>query len=134
MNENPSPLWKKSEKSFLALEFLAEQVKALSEFTEGWVFGTLYTEPTLDEFSVRLIISPRTIEYEYEVFSLSFPVDQYPITIRANEDVNLELYHEASPIIRAGDEDEFVAILSDILASHTVTRVLETLTAVARDN
>jgi hypothetical protein len=114
------------------LDLVQEQIDLLYKQTEEWVVGRIETSVVDDEFRGVLILSPSTIDFDFEVITVTFGLEMYPTNMNVNEDIMLEAFGSSQGTLRAEDENEFVGYLEKILGSATTTRSIKTMMAVAR--
>jgi hypothetical protein len=102
---------------------LKEQASILTQMTNGLLIGEVIRVQSRDpEFWVILRIKvPALNSYTYSVVEVRYPPHIYPLTV-------IDLNGSGSPV-KCSSEEEFEAILSQILSSDPVKRVISTLLA-----
>ena len=68
--------------------------------------------------------APALDNYTYHLFTLSFGVDYYPANFTIDDDIAKEINADPAFGIVAVDEEEFIRVLSEVLASQKTRKVI----------
>lgn len=100
---------------------LKEQASALNALTKGILYGDVSVEASGSWFFITMsIVAPAIDNYKFDVLQLSHKVEIYPVTV-AQLDPRKEM--------ECQNEEELTAVLSSILGSERVGRVIRSLVA-----
>lgn len=119
-------------------EILEEQSDILPNLTEGKLYGEVvdYTNDVWEEldevketeFCYRLFIRSRFMEnYRFGVLTIFHNIDMYPVYIKADTSIHLELTNKKNGFLQANSEKEFKKTLASILQSEKVNVVIKSL-------
>lgn len=106
---------------------LKEQASKLSELTNMLLVGEVEIERKYAEIKMTLsIIAPSLDNYEYEVLRAAHEVLMYPVNVY---DINSATEAVPWEPIKCENETEFITVLTQILTSETVHKVIASLLA-----
>ncbi len=123
-------------------EILNEQASYLSSSTNGIVLAKLVRAriTALGEKFMRddifkfdfLLTSPKMSSYSYRAFGIEHDIRIYPVIFYIEESIDREIRHlcitdEDDEEIIANNEKEFLDILSNILSSKSIIKVVSSL-------
>jgi hypothetical protein len=98
------------------LTILREQASALSDATNGYLYGNAELTTSGDTFHVDLsIVAPSLDNYTFIVLSVTYNVYLYPVEI---------YFHATTRVERANNESEFEDILKKLLAAPEIQKVI----------
>ncbi len=77
--------------------------------------------------------SRKTPQYKFRVFLMYHDLILYPVTLFLENGICQEIRHNVPDLIWAEDEQEFTALLAEILNSDRVTQIVESLMKLNKD-
>ncbi|HEY3278124.1 MAG TPA: hypothetical protein VGJ94_16020 [Syntrophorhabdaceae bacterium] len=117
---------------------LREQASLLGQKTRNLLTGEVARPkvPT-DKFVYQFIIHSRTIEYSYHLLTITNDMNLYPVTITVSEETRKHVLSEiGNPLVDdpprgliAGDEEEFLNILEQVLGAPQTVKVVKSILA-----
>lgn len=100
---------------------LKQQAAMLGKMTDGLLVGDVLRDQRGQDFIARLRINvPALNSYIYNVVEVNYPAELYPLKVT-------DLTGDMGKAIPCASEEEFEQVLSDILSSESVRRVVTTL-------
>ena len=98
---------------------LEEQASLLTDATGGMLVGEVKDESLFGGFKYSLeVIVPALNRYSYTILTVDYPVDVYPVTLKASRPVVWD---------QCGNEEELVTGIEKILSSREIRSALATL-------
>jgi hypothetical protein len=98
-----------------------------------------FTTPVTSRFNYAFyLVAPALQFYRYLLFSISHPIELYPVQFRLDTDIYAEFASKdifgaeqegsiGEPTVIAKTEDQFIAILKELLNSSKTIRVIEAI-------
>jgi len=115
---------------------LKEQAALLGKKTENIVEASVRLEKSWREekrpFVYDFHIVSKPLNYSYKVFSLYHGFEPYPVTFSLDRDILEEVSPRSDEDLSAGSEEELLSILSRILQSEKIKKVIATMLAYAK--
>ncbi|MCL2386918.1 MAG: hypothetical protein FWC89_05120 [Defluviitaleaceae bacterium] len=114
-------------------EIVAIQCKHLENMTGGKIIAKISPNRVYDDnypddntFKFEFFLtSTFTPAYKYSVMFISHKIEYYPLTVEIDHDIAKEM--DISIFVTANDEEEFISILSKIINSEKVKKVINSL-------
>jgi len=115
---------------------LKEQAALLGKKTENIVEASVKSQKFLREperpFAYDFYIVSKPLDYRYKIFSLYHGFEPYPVYFGLDTDIIGELSLRGPEDLSAGSEEELISILSKILQSEKIKKVIATMLAYAK--
>jgi len=116
-----------------------QQGEILGERTRNLLLGKVRETrvSVRSAFSYSFNIVAPTMSYEYELFEFEYGLDLYPVIVKVEEEIGLDVLRGkrsgsiAGPlrVIEAASEDEFLDLLKAILNARKTRKLISTLLA-----
>ena len=76
-----------------------------------------------------LLVAPALNNYRYHLFTISHPIDLYPIRFDLDDNIKTEIGAEADQVLLAANEEEFLDILQSIFTASKTLRIIQSMYA-----
>ena len=118
-----------STKAIAPVNIVREQGLMLGKKTRNKVLGKVEKAETYGRlFSFSFVIEAPALGYSYELFTFTYGVDLYPVTVKPDDEMRSELGSEPYEI-EVKSEEEFTQILKRIFSSRKARKVITALLA-----
>ena len=116
---------------------IKEQGKILGKKTNNIVVGQVFSlnsYPSLYEFGYRFSLVSSSMNYQYQLFSFYFRIDNYPVFVEVDDSIKTEKFKDLSNgLIEAKSEEELMTILKEIFSATKTLKIIHGLLAQSQD-